>query len=327
MSLLILNADDVRRLLTYDVCIPLMKQAMSDLAADKTQQLLRQAIRLNSGKGLFGIMPGAMGANEPFGAKLVGIYKDAAAHGRPSHQGAVVLFDPETGGPVAVLNANEITAIRTASASAAATDVMARPDARRLAVLGLGEQGEAHIAAVRLVRPLEDIVVWGRDRAKAEAFAEKTGNHLGVTIRVVDTVKQAADGADIICTTTGASEPILFSADVADGTHLNIVGSSLAGPTEIDNALVVRSRYIADHTPSVLPQGAEFIHARDAGLIDESHIVADIGEVFLGRKVGRETPEQVTLYKSVGNVVQDLSSAWWLYHAAKQQGAGVDAPF
>lgn len=298
MTPLFVSAAEVARLLPYDECIPLMREAMIALSAGRTRQLLRSILDLPKGRA-FGVMPGAMLDDGTFGAKLVSVYPDNFALGGSSHQGLVVLFDSGTGAPSAILDAGEITAIRTAAASAAATDVLARPDSRHLAILGYGEQARRHVAAIRCVRDIDRVTVWGRDFEKAEAFGAEACR----------TAEQAVAGADIVCTVTAAAEPVLESRWVADGAHVNAVGSSRAGPAEIDSALVARARFFADHRAGVLAQGAEFIRAREAGLIGEDHLLGEIGEVMAGRIEGRRAATDVTLYKSLGSIVQDLASA------------------
>jgi ornithine cyclodeaminase/alanine dehydrogenase-like protein (mu-crystallin family) len=307
-----IDRDEVARRLTYDICIPLVRDAMIAFSTGETRQLLRSIIPLADGH-LFGIMPGALGATKPFGAKLLSIFQENAAHGRQSHQGLIVLFEPDTGTPVCVVNAGEVTAIRTAAASAVATDGLARKDATRLAILGTGEQAATHARAISRIRPLASISVWGRSAERAQTFAEKLRAELGLPISAIATVQQAVADADIVSTVTAASEPILKSKWIQPGTHINAVGSSHAGPAEIDNALVARARFFADSREGVLNQGAEFLRAKQAGLIDDHHILAEIGQVLAGKAEGRRTPDEITIYKSLGHIVQDLASAWWLY--------------
>lgn len=327
MNPIFVSAEEVARNLPYEECIPLMRDAMIALSDGRTRQLLRTILDLPEGRA-FGSMLGAMldddgGPAAPqlaavsgrhgdhvmtFGAKLVSVYPENFAQGGHSHQGVVVLFDGRTGAPSAVLEAGMITAIRTAAASAAATDALARPDARRLAVLGYGEQGWRHVEAIRVVRPIEHVTVWGRSAERAEAFAARV-RAIGLDASAAPTVEQAVAEADIVCTVSAAPEPILLSLWVADGVHINAVGSSRAGPAEIDNALVDRARFFADHREGVLAQGAEFLRARAAGLVDDDHVLGEIGEVMAGRIEGRRADSDVTIYKSLGSIVQDLASA------------------
>ena len=307
-----IDREEVTLRLTYDVCIPIVRDAMIAFSKGETKQLLRSIIPLSEGR-LFGIMPGALGSHATFGAKLISVFHENFARGVPSHQGLIVLFDPESGAPVCVVDAGEVTAIRTAAASAVATDALARKDASRLALLGYGEQASTHVRALSKVRNLESIVVWGRSIHRARAFAERTAAELAVPVAAVESVKQAVAEADMICTITSAAEPILRGAWVRPGTHVNLVGSSHAGPAEVDNELVVRSRFIADSREGVLQQGGEFLRAKAAGLISDAHIVAEIGQVLMGEVEGRRSVEEITVYKSLGHIVQDLASAAALY--------------
>jgi ornithine cyclodeaminase/alanine dehydrogenase-like protein (mu-crystallin family) len=307
-----IDREEVRRRLTYEKCIPLVREAMIAFSKGETMQLLRSIIKLSDGR-FFGVMPGAMGTRRVFGAKLVSAFHENFARGIQSHQGLVILFDPESGAPVCAVHAGEITAIRTAAASAVATDVLAGKDARRLALLGYGEQAHTHARAISKVRGLQSISVWGRSPERAEEFVQRIEDELALPVRAARTVQEAVAGADIICTVSAAPEPILKGEWVRPGTHLNVVGSSYAGPAEIDNDLVVRSRFIADSREGVLQQGAEFLRAKAAGLIDDRHIVGEIGEVLAGKIEGRRSSQEITLYKSLGHVVQDLASAWALY--------------
>jgi ornithine cyclodeaminase/alanine dehydrogenase-like protein (mu-crystallin family) len=311
-----IDREEVARRLTYEVCIPIVRDAMIAFSRGETRQLLRSIIPLTDGR-MFGVMPGAMGPRATFGAKLISVFPENFARGIQSHQGLVILFDPETGAPVCVVHAGEITAIRTAAASAVATDTLARADARRLAILGYGDQAATHARAISKVRHIESISNWGRSAERARAFAHRMQTELAVPVSSAGTVEEAVAEADIICTVTSASEPILKGAWVRPGTHLNLVGSSHAGPTEVDNDLVVRSRFIADSREGVLAQGAEFLRAKAEGLVSDGHIVAEIGQVLAGEIAGRRSKEEITVYKSLGHVVQDLATAWALYSQAE----------
>ncbi len=307
-----IDREEVSRRLTYEKCIPIVREAMIAFSRGETRQLLRSIIPLAEGR-MFGVMPGAMGERSPFGAKLISVFPENFAKGMQSHQGLVILFEPEGGTPVCVLHAGEITAIRTAAASAVATDALARADARRMAILGYGEQAATHARAISKVRALDAIKVWGRSFERAERFAARMAGELGLAVSAAKSVEEAVGDADIICTVSSAKEPILRGAWVKPGAHVNIVGSSYAGPVEVDSDLVLRARFIADSREGVLKQGAEFLRAKEAGLIGDDHIVAEIGEVLSGSREGRRTGEEITAYKSLGHVVQDLASAWALY--------------
>jgi len=281
----VIDREEVATRLTYEVCIPIVREAMIAFSAGRTRQHLRSILPL--AKGAFGIMPGALGEAAPFGAKLISVYPGNPASGRQAHQGLVILFEPETGEPVCVVHAGEITAIR--------------------------EQAATHARAMTKVRDIEAITVWGRSPERAETFAARMAAELGLPVTAASDVETAVAEADIICTVSSAREPILHGAWVRPGTHLNLVGSSVAGPVEVDNELVARARFIADSREGVLAQGSEFLAAKTAGLIGDDHIVAEIGQVLAGDIVGRRSADEITVYKSLGHVVQDLASAWALY--------------
>ncbi|MFT4933842.1 MAG: ornithine cyclodeaminase/alanine dehydrogenase-like protein (mu-crystallin family) [Pseudoalteromonas distincta] len=304
----VIGQAEVRAHLTYEVAIPIMRQAMIALSRGETRQLLRSIIPLDQGR-MFGVMPGALGERACFGAKLVSVFPENFALGRQSHQGVVVLFDGERGVPLCVAHAGEITAIRTAAASAAASAALARPEAHRLALLGYGEQARTHLRAISQVRGLSDVRVWGRDFGRAQAFAAEMSAETGLAVRALAGARAAVEKADIICTLTSSKTPVMHGAWVSAGAHVNLVGSSYAGPVEVDHDLVVRARLIADSREGVLAQGAEVLAAKAAGLIDDAHVVGEIGEVFDGRLGGRQSPDQITAYKSLGHIVQDLASA------------------
>ena len=320
----VISAAEVRAVLTYKICIPIVREAMIAFSAGRTQQLLRAIIPLDDGRA-FGVMPGALGEGAPFGAKLVSVYPENAAKGGQSHQGFVVLFDPVSGKPVCLAHAGEITAIRTASASAVATDALARPDSTTLAILGSGEQAYTHALALSEVRTFSTIRLWGRSTERAQVVAERLRAALPVEVVVAKTVQAAVVDADVVCTVSGAKQPILQGAWLKPGAHVNLVGSSYAGPTEVDHDLVVRSRFIADSREGVLRQGAEFLHAKAAGLVDDDHVVGEIGQVLAGELQGRQSHEQVTAYKSLGHVVQDLAAAQAILDVQGSDGRAVSA--
>jgi ornithine cyclodeaminase/alanine dehydrogenase-like protein (mu-crystallin family) len=307
-----IDKDEIAERLTYDLCIPIVREAMIAFSKGETKQLLRAILPLGDGR-LFGSMPGGLGGRKVFGAKLISVFPENFAKGVQSHQGVVVLFDGETGAPVCILHAGEITAIRTAAASAVTTDALARNNARRLAILGYGEQARTHARAISKVRELEAITVWGRADERAQHYAHEMQAELDIPVIPAPTARACVVDADIICTVTAAKEPILEGKWLRPGAHVNVVGSSYAGPVEVDNDLVARARFIADSREGVLAQGAEFLRAREAGLVSDEHIVGEIGQVLAGAIEGRQNEDQITAYKSLGHIVQDLASAWALY--------------
>lgn len=313
-DIVVLDAPTVRARLTYEMAIPVIREAMLALSDGRVRQLLRSFIGVGEGR-TFAIMPAALSERGVFGAKLVSVFADG--HGRKAHEGLVVLFDADTGAPVCLADAAEITAIRTAAASAVATDALARADAGVLAVLGLGKQAAAHIQAISKVRDLSEVRVWGRTPERAEGFARDMAAASGLPVRAFASIAAATQGADIICTVTAAVDPILSLASVARGAHVNAVGSSGPGQAEIASDLVASSRFIVDHREHVLAHGGEFLRAKAAGMVDDDHIAAELGQVLSGARLGRTGPADITLYKSLGHAAQDLAAAAWLHQHAR----------
>jgi len=318
----ILRAADVHALLPMAECIDLMHRTMSAVSEGRVVLPLRSILMMPGDLGMMGNMPGYLGDPECFGVKLVSLMPRNKPPQYSSHLGIVLLFEVEHGQPVALLDAAEITAIRTAAVSGLATRLLARPDASSLTILGAGEQASSHLAAMLAVRKLRRIRVWGRDLDKAAAFARAEETKHGVTIEVAPTVRDAVEHAEIICTVTKAREPILFGEWIEPGTHLNVVGSSVASTAEIDIPTVVKSRFFVDYRSSTITEGGDYLRALRAGAITPEHILGEIGEVANGSKVGRTSPVDVTLYKSLGIAPQDLASAYYVLQKARQRGMG-----
>lgn len=309
-TLRFISAETVRTKLTQKECIPLVREAMIALSAGKTRQALRQIIDLGAGNA-FGSMPGAVDGL-CHGAKLISVFPGNVASGGKAHEGVIMLFDPENGKAACAVDAGEVTAIRTAAASAVATDVLARFDSTALAILGTGEQAWQHALAMCEVRDIKKIRLWGRDADKATALAARIYDAVAIQVEVHTDVPATCANADIICTTTSAQTPVLMLEQVAPGTHINAVGSSRAGPTEIDPRLIPASLFIPDHREGVIAQGSEFLDAVKLGIADEAEIGPEIGEILATPAKGRSNSEQITIYKSLGSVVQDLAAAHWL---------------
>lgn len=312
-SLRIFEAEEVCRSLKYAELIPAVRAAMIALSSGKVAQEIRSFLPVKQGH-IFAMMPAVDAASGYFGSKLISVFPDEA--GVVQHSGYVMLFRADSGRPVCLADAEEVTRLRTAAASAVATDALARTDASVLAILGCGKQASAHVDALAQVRPLSEVRIWGRSPEKTERFAHDVAARYAFSVVAARGPQEAVTGADIVCTVTGASEPVLFANWLSPGTHVNAVGSSTPGPAEIDQDLVVRSRFIVDHRPHVLAMGAEFLRAQRAGAVTEDHIAAEIGEVLAGAKPGRTSDDQITVYKSLGHAVQDIAAAAWLYEHA-----------
>jgi ornithine cyclodeaminase len=282
---------------------------------------------LADGKQRLGVMPGFLPDGAGFGAKVISIFPDNFEQARPSHQGAMLMFDPDDGRLTALLDAGEITGIRTAAASAVATDILARKDASVLAILGYGEQAARHLESIPLVRNLAAIRIWGRSPGRTADFIAKHQSKAPCPLTAAASVEAAVEGADIICTTTASIEPILPGALLTAGMHVNLVGASTANEREADDEVVGRSRFYVDLKVSTMVQAGEFLSALGAGRVTEAHLLGQIGEVIAGRIEGRRNAHDITVYKSVGISAQDLASATFIVERAIGLSAGVRVPF
>jgi ornithine cyclodeaminase len=321
MKLRILSGADVRRLAPMGEAIELMARTMVQVSAGEAVNPLRSVTALPGGKGRLGLMPGAL-PDAGFGLKALSLFPDNPAAGLSSHLGLILLFEPEHGRPVAIVDAAEATAIRTAAVSGLATRLLARQDAGDLAILGSGEQAASHLAAMASVRPLRRVRVWSRNAAHAEAFAAREGERRGLRIEAAPDVEAVVKGADLICAVTAAREPILRGAWVTAGAHVNAVGASTPNAAEVDAELVRTARFFVDFRPSAETEAGEYLMAKASGVIGPDHIAGEIGEVAAGRVAGRRRPEEITLFKSLGIAAEDIAFARFLLDRAEAQGAG-----
>lgn len=314
----VLTRRDVLSLVGVADLVPVIRDAMVSVSAREVEMPLRQSVTLPGGNRL-GVMPGFLGNPSGYGAKLLSLFPGNPALGRSSHAGLMLLFDTVTGAPVLCMDASELTALRTAAASAVATDALARADAKVLAIIGAGEQAHAHVAAMRAVRGVGRVMVWARDAGKAAAFA---GVHGG---DVAGTLEAAVGGADIVCTTTAAGRAFLRADMLPAGVHLNAVGASVPSARELAPDCIAEMRVFTDYRPSLEAQAGEVIEARAAGLIGADHEITEIGEVLRGAAPGRRDARERTLYRSLGVIAQDLAAALFILGRAEERGVGVVA--
>jgi ornithine cyclodeaminase/alanine dehydrogenase-like protein (mu-crystallin family) len=322
MPIRLLNAAAVRSLLPVDQCIELMRRAMSLVAAQQTVQPIRQALYHPDRRGLLSMMPGYTGDPEWLGIKVMTVFPGNFGTAFGSHQGFVHLFETTNGAPRATMDGREITAIRTAAATAVATDALARRNVTTLAIFGYGEQAHTHLEAVTKVRQFRRVVIWGRDFEKAKRFAAVESDRRQLEIAAVATAEEAATGADVLCTTTAAKEPFFEARWLQPGQHLNVIGSSIPTTSEIDVETVVRSRLFVDFKDSALALAGDFRRAKEAGAVGDDHILGTIGDVLTGRTAGRTSDRDITLFKSLGMIAEDLVSADFILREAERKGVG-----
>jgi ornithine cyclodeaminase len=321
MSLLVLSDSDVRELLDMESCIAAMEDALAALARDELTMPLRFVVR-SGGEQLMGLMPAhRAGAAPLFSLKEIVISPGNSARGLDPHQGAVLLHDGETGVLRAMLNASAITEIRTAAVSAVATKLLARPGARRVAILGSGVQGRSHAAAMRSVVPDAEMRVWSRTPAHAEALA------LESHAVVCETIEEALDGAEVVCTCTSSRDPIVRRAWLAPGAHVNAVGSSVPSARELDAEAVAAASLFVDRRESTLNESGDYLAAVQEAGIGPEHIRAELGELLVGAEPGRRDDTELTLFKSLGLAVEDLAAAALCLERAREQSVGLEVEF
>lgn len=303
-----IDAETVRANLSMPQCIDAMATAMTTLSRGDLAMPNRIIMPLVDDSGYFGVMPGSLGSPRVYGAKVISLHPDNPASGRPAIQGFVALFDHETGTPFAIVDGAAITTLRTAAASGLATRELARSDAKSLGLFGNGVQAEAHIDAIRAVRPIDQVRVWGRSFGRAQEFARNQEKRAGMEVVAVEEPREAA-GCDIVCTTTGAHEPVLFGDWIRPGTHVNLVGAHMPTAREADTALIRQARVYTDALASLFAEAGDILIPMSEGAIDRDHVIGEIGELLLGRIPGRGDDREVTVYKSLGVVAQDIVAA------------------
>jgi ornithine cyclodeaminase/alanine dehydrogenase-like protein (mu-crystallin family) len=279
---------------------------------------------LPKGKGVLGLMPGSVDAEELMGLKAVSVFPSNEGTPYESHQGVVLVFETQHGSLRGVVDAGSITKIRTAAVSGVATNVLARKDVQELAILGSGTQAISHLEAMLAVRPsLQRVRVHSRNHANARSFALTESSNRKLEVQAVDQAKEAVKGADIVCTTTASVTPVLMGSWLDPGTHVNAVGASRQPSRELDTEAVARSRFYVDSRQSAFLESSDFLVPKSEGAITDGHIIGEIGEVLEGKVAGRLKPEDVTVFKSLGLAIEDLAAAQSVLSKASSTGAGT----
>jgi ornithine cyclodeaminase len=319
----VLTRSDLERALPVEACIAAMREAMRATSERRCVLPLREFMPIPGKPGKLGLMPGYLGGDgECFGVKIVSKFERPPGDPHGSHVGAVMLFNAATGLPVALLEGGTLTAIRTAATTAMATDALARADARCLAVFGTGEEAWHHIRTLLVVRPFDRVVVWGRSPERAAALIERLALPGTTHAEVATSLAAALAQADVVCTVTSAQEPFVRGEWLRPGVHLNLVGSAIPTAAEVDEATVAAGRFFVDYLDAARAQAGEFLRAVKSGAVSENHIAGEIGEVLLGRKPGRTSAAEITIYKSLGVTTQDLAAAQLALRIARAQGLG-----
>jgi ornithine cyclodeaminase/alanine dehydrogenase-like protein (mu-crystallin family) len=325
-SILVIDGATARSLLPMDRCIELMADALAGLARGESTNPLRSVVPVPAAvPSALATMPAVLTDPPAMGVKVISVFPGNHGHGIESHQGFVLLFEGEHGSPVALIDAIAITAIRTAAVSGVATRLLAREEAGDLAILGSGTQARSHLDAMRAVRPLRRVRAWGPHADRLQAFADEAAD-AGTTVEPMDTARGAVEGADIICTVTASAGPVLQGSWLSAGAHVNAVGSSLPANRELDSEAVSRARLFVDRRESARSEAGDYLIPLREGAIGADHIVAEIGEIAAGMAEGRRSPDEITIFKSLGLAVEDLAAARWIHQQAVATGAGTPIP-
>jgi ornithine cyclodeaminase/alanine dehydrogenase-like protein (mu-crystallin family) len=304
-------------------CIALMSDALRALAGGEVYQPLRTIIRPPHARGLLGLMPAYRhGENGAFGMKAICVFPGNPAMGKDAHQGMVMLFSQETGEPQALMNASQITATRTAAVSAVATHLLARPDAEQLGIIGAGVQARTHLEALAIVRAIRGARVACRTRDHAVELVHEMQDRVPFPIEAVSSNEEAVRGADIIVTATSAHEPVIRRDWIADGAHINAIGTHSPQSREIDSETMSAARIFVDRRESVLNEAGDYLLAAKEGAVTPKSIVAEIGELIITGKQGRTSPDEITLFKSLGLAIEDVACAEYLFRKAQAENVG-----
>jgi ornithine cyclodeaminase len=323
---LIIGHEDVKRLLPMAECIDVMDDLFRALARGDVVLPLRQIIPQPDRKGAFGVMPAYLGSPRTIGGKFITVFNGNRDTPFESHQGAVLLFECDNGRLLAIVDATTVTNIRTAAASGAATKALARRDAHDLAILGSGTQASTHLAAMRSVREITRVRVWSRNPEHAQRFARVEGSE-GQRVEVSSSAEEAVSGADIICTTTAATSPVLKGEWVSFGAHINAIGASVPGCRELDSKAMAMSKLYTDRRESLFSEADDFRVPLKEGTIRENHLKGEVGEVIIGKVEGRSSNAEITLFKSQGLAVEDLAAAYHVYTKAEEKRLGTWVEF
>lgn len=322
--LVVLDRQDVARLLPMDECVDVMARALATVARGNAILPLRPMIRLPDSPNIFALMPAYLGDPKSVGVKVLTVFPVNHGTAIDAHQGAVLLFEADHGRLLAILDATTVTAIRTAAVSALATRLLARDDADEVAILGAGTQGRMHLEAMTVVRPVRHVRIWSRTTEHARALAQLARERFDLPAEVCSTPAHAVERASIVCTTTAAATPVLEGAWLRPGTHVNAVGACIPTTRELDTEAVRRARLYVDRRESALAEPGDILMPLREGAIGPEHIVAEIGELLIdgGERLRRRNDDEVTLFKSLGLAVEDLAAAHHVYRKAQASGAG-----
>ena len=326
IMLRVLSSSDIRRAITMQEAIEVMKNVFRQLSLGEANVPLRTSIASQSGLTL--LMPAYLKTSNALGVKVVSVYTANTSRGLPTITGLTNVLDAQTGQPVAVLEGTYLTSLRTGAASGAATDILAPEDAHILTVFGAGTQARTQVEAVCCVRDIREIRVFSRTRRSTETFAEELAHtYRNMTVTMSESPSKALKDANIVTTATNSFTPVFNGSDLMPGVHINAIGSFRPDMQEVDEFTVQRARVIVDKREAALSEAGDLMIPIQKGIITEQHIHAELGEIIIGAKPGRENHNDITLFKSVGNAAQDIAIAQAILQSAEASHLGKLVPF
>lgn len=303
--------------------IETVKAAFAQLSRGRASVPIRTQLGVPLHDGVTLFMPAYLEQTDELGMKMVSVFSGNLEQGLPTINAMVTLIDAETGLPTAIIDGTYLTALRTGAASGAATDLLARADAGSVAVLGTGVQGRTQLRGVCTVREIKKVYVFDKRETAAEDFREEMNGVISADIEIVSSAARAVRGADIICTATTSKKPVFSDSDLARGAHVNAIGSFTPQMQELPAETIERCLLVVDSREAVWAESGDLIIPRNQGRISEDRIHAELGEIVAGTKPGRIDDDQITLFKSVGNAVQDVSVGARVLAEAQAKGLGT----
>ncbi len=323
MKLHVISRDEVAAAVTMAQAIETVKKAFGQLSKGKASVPVRTQLGVPLHDGVTLFMPAYLEQTDELGMKMVSVFSGNMATGLPTINAMVILVDAQTGLPTAIIDGTYLTALRTGAASGVATDLLARKDASTVAVLGTGAQGRTQLQAVCTVRPIDKVFVFDAREAAALAFEKEMADSLGIDIEVTKNAADAIRDADVICTATTSSKPVFAHSDLSAGTHINAIGSFTPTMQELPPETVENALLIVDSREAVWAESGDLIIPRREGRISDESVHAEIGEIINAERPGRTDDDQITLFKSVGNAVQDVSVGARVLSEAIAKGLGT----
>jgi alanine dehydrogenase len=322
LKVLLLSREEVEGLISMREAIGAVEKAFRAKGLGKVQMPPKSYVYFENYDGDFRVMPAYLEEMGAAGVKIVNAHpRNPKEHGLPTVMAIIVLIDPKTGVPLAIMDGTWITNLRTGAGGAVAAKYLARKDSKTVAMIGAGVQARTQLLALNEVLDIEEIRVNDLSREKAEQYAREMGRDLGLDAKVTGETRDAVEGADVVVTTTPSRKPILMNDHVSEGMHINAIGADAPGKQELDPAILLRAKIVVDDMEQAI-HGGEVNVPISKGVITRGNIYADLGEIVTGGKPGRTSPEEITIFDSTGLAVQDIATDWVVYKKAKKMGKG-----